>query len=59
MKTTAKYGRRESENFGQNVAPDDDIQGGRRLIHDHQLWFEGKSHRDHDTLAHPTGQLEA
>src|SRR5262249_9133030 len=34
-----------------------DIEGGRRLIGDKQLWIAGQRHRDHDALAHATREL--
>ena len=41
----------------QDLPLDDDVERGRRLVHDHDLGIRGQRHRDHDPLAHSAGQL--
>jgi hypothetical protein len=35
----------------------DDIEGCRRLVHDHEFRLERQSHGDHDALALTTGEF--
>ena len=35
----------------------DHVQGGGRLVHDHDLRVQRQRHRDHHALPHPAGQL--
>ena len=37
----------------EDLALDDDVERGRRLVHDHDLGVDGERHRDHHPLAHP------
>ena len=41
----------------QDLALDDDVERGRRLVHDHELGPERERHRDHHALPHAAGQL--
>jgi len=33
------------------------VEGGRRLVQDHDLWLESQGHGDHGPLAHATRKL--
>ena len=41
----------------ENLALGDDVQRGRRLVHDQDLRVERHRHGDHDALPHAAGQL--
>ncbi len=49
--------RRQAPQQLEHLGLDRDVEGGRRLVGDHQLRLEGQGHRDHDPLAHPAGEL--
>jgi hypothetical protein len=41
----------------QDLALHDDVEGGRRLVHDDQLGVERERDGDDHALAHPAGEL--
>ena len=41
----------------QDLALDDDVERGRRLVHDHELRLERERHRDDHALTHAAGEL--
>ena len=47
----------ELEDLLQDLALDDDVEPGRRLVHDHDLRLDGERHRDHHPLAHAAREL--
>ena len=58
MKRTAKPSSRWSSWICcEDLALDDDVERGRRLVHDHQLGLERERHRDDHALAHAAGEL--
>ena len=58
MKSTAKPSSRwRSLDLLQDLALHDDVERGRRLVHDHELGLERERHRDDHALAHPAREL--
>ena len=47
----------ELEDLGQDLALDDHVERGRRLVHDHDLGLDRERHRDHHALAHAAREL--
>ena len=47
----------ESDQLLEDFALRDDIEGGGRLVQDHDLGLERQRHRDHRALSHAAGQL--
>ena len=41
----------------ENLRLQGDVERGGRLVGDQQIGIAGERHRDHDALAHSTGQL--
>ena len=41
----------------QDLALHDDVERGRRLVHDHELGMEREGHRDDHALPHAAGEL--
>ena len=49
--------RRQAPEELEDLGLDRHVEGGRRLVGDHQLRLEGEGHRDHHPLAHAAGKL--
>ena len=49
--------RLELLDLRQDLALHDDVERGRRLVHDHQLGAKRERHRDDDALPHPAREL--
>ena len=49
--------RLEIVNLLQDLALHDDVESGRRLVHDHELRIERERHRDDHALPHSAGEL--
>ena len=43
------------EDLAEDLALHDDVERGRRLVHDDDFGVGGQRHRDHDSLAHAAG----
>ena len=58
MNRTEKPSRSlQLDDLGQDLALDDDVERGRRLVHDHDLGLGRERHRDHHALAHAAREL--
>ena len=58
MNRTAKPSSRcRSRDLLQDLALHDDVERGRRLVHDHELGLERERHRDDHALPHAAGEL--
>lgn len=43
--------------LAEDLALDEHVESGRRLVHDHQLGAQREGHGDHDALAHAAGEF--